>query len=352
MTLEPTPSEGGRWLGTLRDEARRRVPPAVWTYVESGAREGVTAAEATSGWQAVRFRTRVLRGVAEADLETSLLGESFASPIGVAPTAMQRAVHPQGERAMASGTAAAGCLHVISSNSGTRFEDLGGGPWWLQAYLPPERDQMLPVLEDAVEHGVRAIVLTADTPYPGTKYAVDDADWTGIDISWWRCNFAEPETPTPWKISLSLDDVTWLRERSGVPVVVKGVLRGDDAVRCLDAGAEGVYVSNHGGRQLDRAVSTAQALAEVVAAVEERAEVYVDGGIRTGLDAMAALALGARAVLVGRSAVHALAVDGARGVERLLTELSDELGDAMVLAGCGTPSDTRDLLVGPGPAGR
>jgi 4-hydroxymandelate oxidase len=351
MTLEP-PSLGGRWLGTLSDEARRRVPPAVWAYVESGAREGVSTAEATSQWQAVRFRTRVLRGVAEVDLQTSLLGETFASPIGVAPTAMQRAVHPQGERAMAAGTAGAGCLHVVSSNSGTRFEDLGGGPWWLQAYLPPEREQMVPVLEEAVEHGVRAIVLTADTPYPGTKYGVDDADWTGIDLSWWRCNFAEPETPGPWKASLSLDDVTWLRDRAGVPVVVKGVLRGDDAVRCLDAGAEGVYVSNHGGRQLDRSVSTAFALAEVVAAVEERAEVYVDGGIRTGLDAMAALALGARAVLVGRPALHALAVDGARGVERLLTELSDELGDSMVLAGCETPPDTRDLLVDGGPAGR
>ena len=253
---------------------------------------------------------------------------------------------------MAAGTAAAGCLHVLSSNAGTRFADLGGGPWWLQAYLPPERDQMLPVLEAAVAHGARAVVLTADTPFPGTKYGVDDADWTGIDLTWWRANFSEPETPEPWAGDLSPDDVTWLRDRAGVPVVVKGVLRGDDAVRCLDAGADAVYVSNHGGRQLDRSVGTAHALAEVVAAVGERAEVYVDGGIRGGLDAMAALALGARAVLVGRPALYALAVDGARGVERLLTELADELGEAMVLAGCAAPSDARDLLVDRGPAGR
>ncbi len=173
---------------------------------------------------------------------------------------MQRAVHPQGERAMASGTAAAGCLHVVSSNAGTSFADLGGGPWWLQAYLPPEREAMLPVLEEAVAHGARAVVLTVDTPFPGTKYGVDDADWTGIDLSWWRTNFAEPESPDPWKGDLSPDDVTWLRDRSGLPVVVKGVLRADDAVRCLDAGAEAVYVSNHGGRQLDRSVSTARAL--------------------------------------------------------------------------------------------
>ncbi len=344
MSLAPTGPDDGHWLGTVRDEARRRVPPAVWTYVESGAREGVTTAEATSQWQRVRLRPRVLRGVAEADLTTSLLGESFASPIGVAPTAMQRAVHPQGERAMAAGTDAAGCLHVVSSNAGTRFADLGGGPWWLQAYLPPERDQMLPVLEDAVAHGARAVVLTVDTPFPGTKYAVDDADWTGIDLSWWRSNFAEPETEDPWKAALTPDDVSWLREHGGVPVVVKGVLRGDDAVRCLDAGADAIYVSNHGGRQLDRSVGTADVLAEVVATVGERGEVYVDGGVRGGLDALAALALGARAVLVGRPALYALARDGARGVERLLTELSGELAEAMVLAGCVTPDDTRDLV--------
>ena len=238
---------------------------------------------------------------------------------------------------MAAGSAAAGCLHVVSSNAGTPFADLGGDPWWLQAYLPPERDQVLPVLEEAVAQGARAVVLTVDTPFPGPKHAVDDADWTGIDLSWWRTNFPEPETPQPWKADLSPDDVSWLRERAGVPVVVKGVLRGDDAVRCLDAGAEGVYVSNHGGRQLDRSVSTARALAEVVAAVGERAEVYVDGGIRSGLDALAALALGATAAFVGRPALYALAVDGARGVERLLADLSEELREALVLAGCAQP---------------
>ena len=344
MSAGSAPAQGGRWLGGLREEARRRMPPAVWTYVECGAREGLTTAEATTEWESARFRPRVLRGVGEADLRTTVLGESFASPIGVAPSAMQRAVHPQGERAMAAGTAASGCLHVVSSNAGTAFADLGGGPWWLQAYLPPDREAIVPVLEEAVAHGARAVVLTADTPFPGTKYGVDDADWTGIDLSWWRTNFAEPESPLPWKGALTPDDVAWLRDRAGVPVVVKGVLRADDAVRCLDAGAAAIYVSNHGGRQLDRSVSTARALGEVVAAVGDRAEVYVDGGIRSGLDAMAALALGARAVLVGRPALHALAVDGARGVERALTDLSAELGEALVLAGCGTPADTRDLL--------
>jgi 4-hydroxymandelate oxidase len=305
----------------------------------------VTNAEATAAWREVRFRARVLRGVASADLETTILGHRFASPLAVAPTAMQRAVHAQGERAMVGGAEAAGCLHVVSSNAGTRFADLEAVRWWLQVYLPPDRDDVLPVLEAAAAAGAAAAVLTVDTPYPGPKYAADDGDWTGIDLSWWRTNFAESEG-NRWS-AVMLDDVTWLGDRSGLPVVVKGVLRGDDAVRSLEAGAAAVYVSNHGGRQLDRSVSTARALTEVVAAVGDRSEVYVDGGIRSGLDALAALALGARAVFVGRPALHALAVDGARGVERLLTELSGELADALVLAGCARAADAVDLLIGP-----
>jgi len=256
---------------------------------------------------------------------------------------MQRAVHPQGERAVAEAAGRAGVLHVVSSNAGTRLSEIGAsGPWWLQAYVPPERELFLPVAEAAVAAGACAVVLTADTPYPGTK-RLDDDDWTGIDVSWWRSNYPDADDGR-WKAELTFDDIGWLREATGVPVVVKGVLRGDDAVRCLEAGAEAIYVSNHGGRQLDRAVSTAAALPEVVAAVGDRAEVYVDGGIRSGPDVLAALALGARGVFVGRPALWALGADGARGVERLLDELQAELTEALELAGCSTPEDAATLL--------
>ncbi len=332
----------GRWTDTLEERASRSMPPPVWSYVRSGSYGGVSTAEAIGAWAAVRFRTRVLRGVDDADLGTTLLGDSFASPLAVAPTSMQRAMHTGGEVAMSAGAGAAGCLHVVSSNSGTPFDRIGGGPWWLQAYLPPEREEFLPVLEAAVAAGARAVVLTVDTPFAGSKNAAEAADWTGLDTSWWRCNFTAKGMHLARE--LTPGDVTWLRERGGVPVVVKGVLRGDDAVRCVDAGAEAVYVSNHGGRQLDRSISTVVALPEVVAAVGEHAEVYVDGGIRTGLDALAALALGARAVFLGRSTLYALTVEGERGVERLLTDLATELREALVLAGCATPDDARDLL--------
>jgi 4-hydroxymandelate oxidase len=344
VDLEPLPDVGGRWITTLRERARRAVHPAVWRYLESGSYGEATVREATRAWGEVRFRPRVLGGDRAADLDTTLLGTPVATPVGVAPTAMQLAVHALGERAMLAGSQAAGALCVVSSNCGTLWKDLDAtAPWWLQAYLPARRELMLPVLEGAVEAGAAAVVLTVDTPFPGSKYAADEEDWTGVDLSWWRVNFADPELDR-WAPDLGLHDIGWLRESSGLPVVVKGVLRGDDARRCLDAGASAIYVSNHGGRQLDRAVSTASALREVAAVVGDRAEVYVDGGLRSGLDVLAALALGARAVFLGRPTLHALAVDGAAGVQRLLTEVTAELAEVLELSGCASAHEAPEVL--------
>jgi 4-hydroxymandelate oxidase len=344
MDLEPGSDVGGRWLDTLRSEARRAVHPAVWAYLESGSYGEVSVGEATRAWSDVRFRPRVLRGDSTPDLSTSLLGHTFSSPVGVAPTAMQPAIHALGERATLAGAEAAGALCVLSSNCGTRWQDLGAtSPWWLQAYLPARRELMLPVLEGAAAAGATAIVLTVDTPFPGTKYATEDDDWTGIDLSWWRVNFADPELDR-WAPDLGVDDIGWLRESSGLPVVIKGILRADDAQRCVGAGASAIWVSNHGGRQLDRVVTTATALQEVADAVGDRVEVYVDGGVRTGVDALAALALGARAVFLGRPVLYALAVNGAAGVERLLTEVTAELAEVLQLAGCRRPGEAREVL--------
>ncbi|MDX6359554.1 MAG: 4-hydroxymandelate oxidase, partial [Nocardioidaceae bacterium] len=157
MELEPPPPTQGRWLESLPEQARRHLPPAVWAYVQAGARDGVTSDEAPDAWRGVRFRSRVLTGVAEAELATEILGRRFASPLAVAPTAMQRAVHPQGERAMARGADAAGCLHAVSSNAGTPFAELDAQGWWLQAYLPPDRDEMLPVLDAAAAARAAAV---------------------------------------------------------------------------------------------------------------------------------------------------------------------------------------------------
>lgn len=332
------------WVTDLAERSRSVMPRPMWDYVEAGADDGTTAAEAEAAWRDVRFAPRVLAG-GPVDLATRLLGSDLRVPLGVAPTSLQRVAHPEGERAMAEGARAAGALHVVSSNAGHRFEDIdAGSPWWVQVYLPPDRHSAVPVLRAAVAAGARAVVLTVDTPVPGPKRRPAEQDWADTDLSWFRCNFDAPGE-VRWADDLEPADIGWLREVAEVPVVVKGVLRPDDARTCVDAGAAAVWVSNHGGRQLDRAMSTRTALPLVVDAVRDRVPVLVDGGIRSGLDVLAALSLGADAVLLGRPTLHALAVGGADGVAGLLTGVADETTQALLLAGCRTPRDARGIAV-------
>ena len=330
------------WLAGLEESARARLPAALFEYIAQGAREGVTAAEAVDAWRAVRFRPRVLRDVTSLDLAVQLLGLPSSVPWGVAPTTLQRAVHPEGEVATARATAAVGGVMVVSSNTGTRFTELAGTGvrWWLQAYLPEHRPLAEPLLARAVEAGAAAVVLTVDTPVVGTKYVADASVWDSVDLATLRVNFDPDHESHPASRKardLAPGDIAWLGGLTGLPVVVKGVLHPDDAVRCVEAGAKAVWVSNHGGRQLDRAMSTAAALPAVADAVHGRAEVYVDGGLRSGLDIVAALALGADAAFLGRLPLYAL-VDGENGVGRMHAELRDQVADALRLAGCSSVS--------------
>jgi 4-hydroxymandelate oxidase len=347
-------SDEARWLESLEERARDAVPAPVLEYVLQGARGSLTTGEAVAAWRDIRFRPRVLHDVTHVDPGVAVLGHRLGVPWGVAPTTLQRAVHPEGELAMARATAEAGSLMVLSSNAGTPFAEIGatGVHWWLQAYLPADRTLAEPMLERAVAAGAQAVVLTVDTPVVGTKYATPGTAvvWDTVAPELFRAN-ADPdhdEQPGAEKaLDLGPHDIGWLADRTGLPVVVKGVLRPADAVRSVQAGASAVWVSNHGGRQLDRAASTASCLPDVAEAVGERAQVYVDGGLRSGLDVLAALALGADAVFLGRSPLLAL-VDGADGVARLHRELRLQTVEALRLAGCRTPADTRGLAV---PAG-
>jgi 4-hydroxymandelate oxidase len=294
----------------------------------------------------------VLRDVTQVTISTSLLGTPVRTPFAVAPTTMQRAAHPDGEVAMARAVADAGALMVVSSNAGSTFADIAatGVDWWLQLYVMSERETGLPLLRAAVEAGAKAVVLTVDTPVVGTKYDGDGPTvWDLAEDGWVRANFPDDYGTSPGDekaTDLGPQDIEWLASSTGLPVVVKGVLRPEDARRCVDAGARAVWVSNHGGRQLDYAAATADRLASVVAEVGAACEVYVDGGVRNARHGLAALALGARAVFLGRLPLYALAVDGSHGVGTMFLELDDELADALMLTGC--PSVTRvpsDLLV-------
>lgn len=325
------------------------LPPEVLEYVRQGAREGVTAAEATAAWRAVRFLPHVLRDVTQIDLGVDLLGHRTEVPWGAAPTTLQRAVHSDGELAMARATRDAGSLMVVSSNAGTTFAEIGdtGVHWWLQAYLPQDRTLADGLLRRAAAAGAEAVVLTLDTPVVGTKYAAGDRSvWDVVDPALLRVNFDpgyDDGVPGAAKATdLRPADLARVREVSGLPVVVKGVLRGDDARGCVVAGADAVWVSNHGGRQLDRAAATAACLPAVVAAVDGSVPVYVDGGLRSGLDVLAALSLGADAVFLGREPLLALR-EGERGVATWHASLRHQVVEALRLAGCRSIRDTHGI---------
>lgn len=320
-----------RWTDQLEELARQTLPGPVHEHVRQGAHEGLTTMEAVEAWQRFRFLPAVLRDVTEVDCTTELLGTPVRSPFAIAPTTLQRAAHPDGELAMARAARTSDALMVVCGDGGTTFEEVGrtGVDWWVQLYLPSDRPACTPLLDRAIAAGASAVVLTVDAP------AVATGDW--VEPGWLGANTSiaddEPAEPVH-ALDLGPQDIVWLRAATGLPVVVKGILRPGDARRCVDAGASAVWVSNHGGRSFDGASATADCVGAVVAEVGQAAEVYVDGGVRTGRHALAALALGARAVFLGRPPLYALAVDGEHGVARLLAGLTDQLLEAMRLAGC------------------
>lgn len=333
-----------RWIDGLEAAAAEVLPEPVHRYFRQGARDGVTAAEAAAAWRGYRLRPRVLRDVSSVSIETTILGRRAETPVAVAPTSMQRAAHPDGEVEMARGAAAAGSLVCVSSNSGSTYDAIAetGVAWWAQVYVLRNRALTKGMLGRAMAAGARALVLTVDTPVAGTKYDDGPSVWDPMPEGHAMANLDLADAvdgDLDKATDLTPETIRWLAEATGLPVVVKGVLRGDDAARAVEAGAAGIWVSNHGGRQLDRSISTAAALPEVAQAVAGAAEVYVDGGVRSGLDVLTALSLGARAVFVGRPALWALSVSGSAGVRRLLAELSDELRDALLLSGCAHLAD-------------
>jgi 4-hydroxymandelate oxidase len=347
----------GVGMRELEQAALLRLPPPVSEYFRQGARDGLSAAEAVAAWDRLRLLPRMLRDVSSVSTATTILGHELVAPICVAPTALHRAAHPEGEAATARAVAAAGSLLAVSSNSGTTFEDIGatGVRWWLQAYVLRDRGLSRALLERARGSGASAVVLTVDTPVVGEKYTAGPSVWDVVPPDYRLANLDAgdlPDEALDMADDLTPDIIGWLGEVTGLPVVVKGVLRADDARTVVAAGASAVQVSNHGGRQLDQALATADALPEIVAALAgSGAEVYVDGGIRRAEHVLAALALGARAVFVGRPVLWALAaggpagLGGSDGVAGLLDGLAADLRHVMTLAGVRSVNEiTADLV--------
>jgi 4-hydroxymandelate oxidase len=336
-------------LDALEQNAQRVMRPESWVFCDTGADDEITAKENVRAWRKLKLRPRVLRDIVEIDTTVSLLGAKLNTPIMVAPTGRHHLFHAEGERATARGAAAAGALYVMSTSGATLVEDVakergqvkGAAPQWFQLYMQPQREETGQLLDRCHKVGFSALVLTVDQPVPGwspraartpviPSEKVRSVNMIGQPIA---KTAYDPDRKGLAMFPTNFKDLEWLVRRCAMPVVVKGVLRGDDAKRCVDCGVKGIMVSNHGGRHLDSTVTTAEVLSEIVGAVGRSAEVYVDGGIRRGTDIVKALALGARAVLLGRPPLWGLSVAGADGVADVLTHMHQEMVRAMQLCG-------------------
>jgi 4-hydroxymandelate oxidase len=330
------------------------LPEHVRAYYATAAGSGVGLPEGIAAWSSLRFRPRVLRPVDQVDLSTTVLGTTVRTPVLVAPMAQQQAGHPDGEAAMGRAAAAVGSLLGVSTHTAIDFAAINaaGAPWWFQVYVTRARFLTELRVRRAVAAGARALVLTVDMNalLPSD---VNPRDWPEGPAKNRLANLTADELQaagpdgTETDGTIDFDSIGWLRELSGLPVLVKGVIRADDAQLCVDAGAAGIVVSTHGGRRMGPSVSSAYALPEVVDAVGDQVEVYVDSGLRSGEHVAAALALGARAVFVGRPVLWALAADGDRGVQSVLDGLTAELTQVMIQLGVDRLSGlTPDLIAG------
>jgi 4-hydroxymandelate oxidase len=339
--------------------ARAQLPPAAHAYVASVAGDGRTAAANRAAWDALPLWPRVLQPLAGLSTQVRLLGRTLAHPVLLAPLAHQRLLHPQGELASAVAASAQQAGVVLSTLSNTPLEDVAAairddadrGPLWFQLYLQPERAHSLALVRRAEAAGYEALVVTVDAPVNGVRDGERQAGFQ-LPPGVRAVHLAQPAGPEPLAAlaarAPTWDDIAWLASETRLPVLLKGVLRPDDARRAIDLGLQGVIVSNHGGRTLDGLPASAAALAGVVTAVGGRVPVLVDGGIRRGTDVLKALALGATAVLLGRPYAWGLASAGPQGVAHVLRLLRDELEAAMALAGvCRLQQLPPDLL---GPA--
>lgn len=362
----------------LRRLARRRLPRAVFDYLDGGAESEITLRENTRAFEDICFRPRSAVAFPECDLRVRVLGHDLAFPAILAPVGYSRLMHPGGEVAAARAAGQSGTAYILSTVSGHKLENVkasSSGPVWYQLYLLGGREAAEPAIERAHRAGYSALVITVDTavagmrerdPRNGMKELLGNSIFAKLPFlpeilshpSWLAAFLADGGVPKlenvvipgqgPMELidvtsalaraAVTWEDLTWIRKTWNGPIVVKGILTGEDAKRAVDAGAAAVVVSNHGGRQLDSVSATIRALPEVVAAVRGQTEVLMDGGIRRGSDIVKAICLGAQAVLVGRAYAYGLAAAGFPGIIRALEILRTDLERTLRLLGCASVS--------------
>jgi L-lactate dehydrogenase (cytochrome) len=361
--------ENAHNIAALRREARRRLPRMVFDYIDGGADDEVTLGSNNRRFADYELLFKSLVDISEIDTSTTVMGNACSAPVIVTPTAVQRLFHPrEGEAAVARAAKKAGLIHCLSTLASTTIEDIArfnDGPKWFQVYVWKDRALVEQALERAKAAGFTGLILTVDVPVAGNRerdlvnafsvppeinartvsqvlerpgYLWDIATTSKISTA----NWVDLETrdmgiaeflDTQFDRTVTWEDAAWMKEVWGGPFAIKGICRADDARRCVDAGADAVWISNHGGRQLDTAPATIDTLGDVVAAVSDQAEVILDGGIRRGTDIVKAIALGAKAVAVGRPYLYGLGAGGEAGVTRALDILTSALRRDMALTG-------------------
>lgn len=379
-----------RNIADLRNIARRRLPKVIFDYVDGGAEDEVTLRANCSAFQEMSFRPRQAVTVAQCDLRTRVVGHDLSLPFLLAPVGYSRMLHPDGEVGAARAAGEAGTASILSSISSYRMEDVRKatkGPAWYQVYLIGGRSAAEAAIARAAQAGFSALVITVDTPLVGNRerdYRNGLRELMGKNffakLPFLSQFFSHPrwlldylrdggmpkleniivpgQGPLPLvdvatalsRAVVTWEDLPWMREVWSGPIVVKGVLTGDDARRAVDCGAAAVIVSNHGGRQLDSTPAAIRALPEVVEAVGSQVDVLMDGGIRRGSDIVKALCLGARAVLIGRAYAYGLAAAGENGVAHALGILKEDLERTLKLLGCSSVSKLNPSFIGAAPA--
>ncbi|KAH6923231.1 hypothetical protein HPB50_025444 [Hyalomma asiaticum] len=342
--------------------AEAKLDEKARTYIAIGAGQEQTVMDNTRAFRRIRFRPRILVGVETIETSTTLLGDAVTLPVGFSPSATHKMANPVGEVGTAQAAQDAGTVMILSCLSSVMLEEVRarapGCLLWQQVYLFSERCLTESLVKRAAAQGCKAIVVTADAPVDGDKVSRHEYPHnmpSGISTANLDAAFAyhrpgctasgEHSRELSAMYSATFEEIEWLRSISGLPIVVKGVLRAEDALKAYRHGAAAVIVSNHGGRQLDGTPATIDVLPEIVDAVGDKMEVYLDSGVRSGADVVKALALGARAVFVGRPVLWGLAYGGKDGVQRILQILRDEVEHTMRLLGCPDIKDLRDGFV-------
>lgn len=334
--------------------ARDHLPESIWAYIHSGSADDHSFRQNQQRYGSIQLYNRVLRDLSHGNTRTQLLGRSCAHPLMLAPVSYQKMAHPDGEMAVAMAAAAQETPYVLSTLASTRLEEVAtcGGEQWFQLYFQTSRARTLPLIRRAEESGYRAIMVTVDSPVNGLRNALQRVGFDmppGISA----VNLKDlPDTPLVdvpeggsqifqglMSKAPTWQDIDWLKRQTPLPIIIKGILHPDDARLARDHGAEGIVISNHGGRTLDTAPSPIDVLPEIRAAVGQDYLLLIDSGIRRGSDVFKALALGANAAMIGRPIMYALATAGAMGVAHVIRLLRDELEVTMALTGCATIKD-------------